>query len=240
MAIRGIIIHWTAGTYRASEEDKLHYHYLIPFPVNVISGKFKPEDNDNVVDGAYAAHTKGSNRGFIGVSLCCMAGAIEAKDAENGKYAMQLAQWMVMVRWVAQLCVKYNITPKATTVLTHAEVEKNLGISQAGKWDITRLPFSSERGAKAVGNRLRAEVSAEIVKLKGKPMNKSPFRSVTMGGAAMLVPILLQKILGIEVQAEELKTLWAQALEMYNTGGAIAGLLLVIYGRWRADRPLSM
>ena len=56
---------------------------------------------------------------------------------------------------------QYKITVTPQTVLTHAEVEKTLGVKQKGKWDITRLPYNKNVvGAKAVGDLLRKEVSA--------------------------------------------------------------------------------
>src|SRR5690606_21599103 len=53
------------------------------------------------------------------------------------------------------------VTPK--TVLTHAEVQANLGIKQRNKWDIAVLPFDRKVvGAKAIGDKLRSEVKEAI------------------------------------------------------------------------------
>ena len=72
--VKRIILHWSAGRYYPSEFEKRYYHFLIDVEGNVYSGLFKPEDNDNYLDGKYAAHTGGGNTGSIGVCLCGMFG----------------------------------------------------------------------------------------------------------------------------------------------------------------------
>ena len=52
------------------------------------------------------------------------------------------------------------VTPK--TILSHAEVQGNLGIKQNGKWDIARLPFGHLVGAKAIGDDFRAKTTAHL------------------------------------------------------------------------------
>jgi hypothetical protein len=67
-----------------------------------------------------------------------------------------------MSRWrlIAQLAHFYKIPVTNKTIPSHAEVQPNLGIQQAGKWDFTRLAFDpSVVGAKACGDKMRAEVS---------------------------------------------------------------------------------
>ena len=121
-------------------------------------------DNLNCADDDYAAHTRGTNTGSIGVSLACMAGAIEA-PFNAGKYPMTRQQWDGIIQGIAQLCKFYKIPVTPETVLSHAQVQKTLGIKQAGKWDFTRLAFDpSVVGAKACGDRMRSEVSAKLAK----------------------------------------------------------------------------
>jgi uncharacterized protein YgiM (DUF1202 family) len=51
------------------------------------------------------------------------------------------AQWDKAAIVVAELCRRYNIPVNPRTVLSHAEVQANLGIRQRGKWDVAVLPF---------------------------------------------------------------------------------------------------
>lgn len=163
--MKRIICHWTAGSYKASTEDKEHYHYIIEGDGTVVIGKFKVLDNMSVADGKYAAHTLNCNQDSIGVSLACMAGAIEAPWSP-GRYPMTAVQWSVMIKLVADLAKQYKIPVTDRTILSHAEVQSTLGIKQKGKWDYTRLAFDpSVRGAKACGDKLRKEVALTMEKI---------------------------------------------------------------------------
>lgn len=89
-----------------------------------------------------------------------MAGARE-QPFEHGKAPMTAVQWEHLVRVVADLCRRYEIPVTPKSVLSHAEVQPNLGIKQRGKWDFTRLAFDpSVKGAKACGDLLRDGVAA--------------------------------------------------------------------------------
>lgn len=157
-----IIVHWTAGTNRASALDQSHYHLLIEGDGLVVRGTHSIADNENTRDGKYAAHTLNCNAGSIGVSLCGMAGATES-PFKAGKSPINEVQWQKLILVLADLCRRYAINPSPTTVLSHAEVQKNLGIAQRGKWDIARLPWdSSAKTAAAVGDRFRAEVKKHL------------------------------------------------------------------------------
>lgn len=158
--MKRIIVHWTAGTYNVSELDRSHYHFVIDGSGKVVDGKWRPEANEVIRGRNYAAHTRGCNTGSIGVSLACMAGAVE-HPFKPGKYPLKELQWDKLVTLVAFLARTYKIPVTPQTILSHAEVEKTLGIKQAQKWDIARLPFDLKVvGAKAVGDKLRREVSA--------------------------------------------------------------------------------
>lgn len=160
--MKRVICHWTAGTYEATEFDRKFYHFLIDGNGLVVKGKYRPEDNLSVADGVYAAHTAGTNKDSIGVSICSMAGAIE-KPFKAGKYPLKKSQWDVMIKLVAQLCKQYKIPVTPQTVLTHAEVQKTLGHPQKQKWDISRLPFDPKTvGATAVGDLLRKSVKEKM------------------------------------------------------------------------------
>lgn len=164
-----VILHWTAGGHKATDFDRKHYHILIEGDGKVVRGF--PSINLNSEPKAkkgYAAHTLNCNTGSIGVSLCCMAGAVE-KPFNAGQYPLTASQWEAASTVVAELCKRYGIPVTPKTVLSHAEVQANLGIKQRGKWDIAILAFNGNfNTAKKVGDRFRAEVAA---KLAGKPQD---------------------------------------------------------------------
>ncbi|MDX1201070.1 N-acetylmuramoyl-L-alanine amidase [Sinorhizobium medicae] len=157
-----IICHWTAGAHKASEFDRVHYHILIEDDGKLVRGVPSIKLNEAPAKKGYAAHTLGANSGSIGVSLCCMGGSNEA-PFDPGKYPMTREQWDALTSVVANLCRRYSIPVTDKTVLSHAEVQNNLGIQQRGKWDFTRLAFDpSVKGAKACGDKLRAEAKAKL------------------------------------------------------------------------------
>lgn len=157
-----IICHWTAGAYGANSTDKAHYHILIEGDGTLVRGNASIALNASPVRPGYAAHTLNTNGGSIGVSCCCMAGAVEF-PFYAGKYPLREVQWKKLVEVVAGLCEAYNIPVTLKTVMTHAEVQANLGIKQRGKWNFTRLAFDpSIIGSRAIGDRLRREVNAAV------------------------------------------------------------------------------
>lgn len=160
-AMKRIICHWTAGGHKASNFDRGHYHILIEDDGNLVRGTHSIKGNERPRKGAYAAHTLDCNTGSIGVSLCCMGGGgVSESPFRAGKWPMTPAQWFKLAEVCADLCRAYGIKVSPTTVLSHAEVQGNLGIKQRGKWDFTRLAFDpSVTGARACGDLLRAEVA---------------------------------------------------------------------------------
>jgi N-acetyl-anhydromuramyl-L-alanine amidase AmpD len=111
-----------------------------------------------LVEGEYAAHTRKANSYAIGIGICAMSGA-KTQPLIGGKYPVTKAQWETAVSLIAALAHRYNIPVTEKTILTHAEIQPNLGIWQRGKWDIAWLPFwTKTMSAKAVGDKLRAEV----------------------------------------------------------------------------------
>jgi hypothetical protein len=163
--MKRVIAHWSAGAHKASALDREHYHIIFQGDGTPVRGDHTIDDNVNTADDDYATHTRACNQGSIGVSLACMAGAIE-NPFNPGKFAMTRKQWDAMTTGIAELCKRYAIPVTPKTVLSHAEVQGTLGIRQNGKWDFTRLPFdASIKGAKAVGDRMRAEVAAKLARL---------------------------------------------------------------------------
>ncbi|QTF94211.1 N-acetylmuramoyl-L-alanine amidase [Halomonas sp. BM-2019] len=76
-AMKRIVCHWTAGTYKASDLDRKRYHILIESDGNLVQGIHSIADNVSTSDHQYAAHTHLLNTGSIGISVCCMAEARE-------------------------------------------------------------------------------------------------------------------------------------------------------------------
>ena len=160
--MKRIILHWTAGGSRASDLDKKHYHRIVEQDGTVVEGNKTPEDNIVTSDGDYAAHTLHLNTGSIGVAMCGMRGAIE-DPFDPGPSPLNEYQFTVTCALIADLCREYSIPVGPKTVLTHAEVETNLGVKQRGKWDIAVLPWDrSLYGSRAVGDHMREVVAAML------------------------------------------------------------------------------
>lgn len=157
-----VILHWTGGSYVASSLDKEHYHFLIEGDGTVVRGLHPVSANQYIGSKSqdqYAAHTRGANTGAIGVSLCGAAGSNEV-PFRPGKFPIKEEQWQIAAEVVAALCRRYGIPVTDKTVLSHAEVQRNLGITQNGKWDISRLTFGAKpQTAKQCGDDFRARVA---------------------------------------------------------------------------------
>jgi hypothetical protein len=160
-----IILHWTAGSNTASDFDRKHYHILIEGSGRVVRGI--PSIAANGIGapasaGARASHTLNCNTGSIGVSMCAMRGAVE-RPFNPGPSPLTRIQWETAARVVAILCRRYGIAVDRRRVLSHAEVQGSLGITQRAKWDVSRLAFDpSVAGATACGDLFRSLVSGNI------------------------------------------------------------------------------
>jgi N-acetyl-anhydromuramyl-L-alanine amidase AmpD len=94
-----------------------------------------------------------------------MALAVQ-RPLNTGRYPLTKAQWDMASTVAADLCKRYKIPVTPKTVLSHAEVQTNLGIAQLGKWDVAILPFDPGFDtARECGDRFRAEVAAKLAKL---------------------------------------------------------------------------
>lgn len=160
-----VIVHWTAGAYACSALDREHYHFIVDGDGNVHRGDHTVADNDTATDDDYAAHTRGCNTKSIGVAVACMAGAVE-RPFKEGRFPMKREQWLRMAQVVAELCLWYKIPVTPRTVLGHGEVQRVLGITQAGKWDPMVLPWTPTLTYEQVGNMFRAEVQQALENLK--------------------------------------------------------------------------
>lgn len=156
--MKRIICHWTAGEYTASKHDRECYHILIGKDGRLIRGDFSIKDNVSTADNVYAKHTKDCNTGSIGISVCCMADAVE-RPFNGGAAPMTPEQWDLLARVAAQLARRYKIPITSKTILGHGEVQTELNIEQEGKWDPMVLPWEPNVPQAEVGKRFRALVS---------------------------------------------------------------------------------
>jgi hypothetical protein len=159
-----IHIHWTGGAYDANAKDKKSYHILVQGDGTLLRGDRPINANAKGSGLTPASHTLNANTGAIGVSMCCMGGkGVTENPFAAGKFPLKPAQWDKMVEVVAELARRYSIPVTSKTILTHAEVQPNLGIKQKNKWDITRVAFDTKLvGHEAVGNKIRKEVAAKL------------------------------------------------------------------------------
>lgn len=168
--MKRIIIHWTAGTGKASQLDKKHYHFLIEDDGAVVRGDHDPLANHFISrpsdSSTYAAHTAKLNTGSIGIALCGMRGA-KQKPFNHGPSPLTQPQIDTLVTFTAELCHDYGIPVTRETVLTHAEVQPTLKVPQSGKWDITWLPGMHASGDPVhVGDKIRSRIKAAMKPVK--------------------------------------------------------------------------
>lgn len=162
--VKRIILHWSAGRHYPSEFEKKYYHYLIDSEGKIHKGYFNPEDNNNCSDGIYAPHAGGGNTGSIGVCMCGMYGYKSPKYC--GNFPITKIQFEACMKFTAELCKKYNITPNKTTVLTHYEFgQNNPKTTSFGKIDITWIPPYSWVCKNDVGSFIRSKVQWYLEKI---------------------------------------------------------------------------
>lgn len=160
--LKRVIAHWAVTGYKCDQTSRQHYHFIYEGDGKEVVGFHTPEANENIADGVYAKHTRGTNEGAIGVSCAAMLGAVSVD--KPGRFPITAPQFDAMCKGIARLCVKYGIPVTPKTVLSHAEVQGTLGIVQRGKWDISVLPFANLKGAKACGDYMRQVVAAYVKK----------------------------------------------------------------------------
>lgn len=164
--LKRIILHWTAGGYTPNTTDKRHYHFIIDGDGNVHSGDQPVEANERITQpnngDTYAAHTRGLNTGSIGVAIAAMRRAKE-RPFDPGPAPIKQRQVDALVALVARLAKQYEISVARDTILTHAEVQSTLGVSQRNKWDIMWLPgMATPRPAIEVGDILRNLIAKQM------------------------------------------------------------------------------
>jgi N-acetyl-anhydromuramyl-L-alanine amidase AmpD len=164
-----IVLHWTAGTNRASAVDKDHYHVLVEGDGTVVYGNHPIDANAKPAREPRASHTRNLNTGSIGVSLCCMRDAVE-RPFSAGPSPMTIEQWQVAAEVVAELCAKYQIAVTPRSVLAHGEVQSVLGVPQLQKWDPLVLPWTPTLPRQQVMDQFRSSVQQHLDGLATPPM----------------------------------------------------------------------
>lgn len=159
-------LHWTAGPKMSRPDEAEHYHMILNQDLTLRKGvDIRLNSYAGAAPKGYAAHTLNANKYAIGYSL---AGMRLAKQSpfDPGTEPITEAQWTRAVRHAAQCCLAYGIKVTPKTVLTHAEVTKNLGIQQKAKWDIAILPWQPKdwNTAEKIGNLFRSEVQHVLEK----------------------------------------------------------------------------
>lgn len=170
-----IHVHWTAGPRKSRPDEHQHYNFVLDQDLTINRG-VSIDKNGRVIGSDfrpgfdYAAHTRAANSFAGGYSMAGMRLSQEPTASRPfilGPDPLTEPQWSRMIIHVAQLCFAYGIKPGLKTVLSHAEVQMNLGIKQNAKWDLTLLPWQKDQSlfntARKVGNLMRAEVTKILI-----------------------------------------------------------------------------
>lgn len=156
-----IIWHWTAGRKIPSKDDLKHYNSVHDYQGKTYDGAAKPEDQAKYDwrKGVGASHTKNANTGSIGQAVSGMYDSKGWPALSWGKDAITWEGIDSMLKLSAKHCKMYGIPVTRETTLSHAEVEKTLGIKQNNKWDFMVLPGSTGvEDAVKIGDILRARM----------------------------------------------------------------------------------
>ncbi len=158
-----ICLHWTAGSNKPCSQDLEAYHYCVDQCGRIYQGKYKPKDNLNCYDGAYAKHCGGGNTGCIGLSVCGMAGFDLTK--KQTKYPLKQKQVEALCCLAAYLSINYGILIHENSVFTHYEFDRKKKKPE-GKINITYLHFAPNLSQSSVGKYLRQKIAWYRDKIK--------------------------------------------------------------------------
>jgi N-acetyl-anhydromuramyl-L-alanine amidase AmpD len=156
--VHRVILHWTAGAYKASAFDRLHYHFLVQGDGTVVQGVRGP--------GLYLPHTRNLNTGSVGISLCAMAGAVQGRA--SGRYPLNSLQWERAIQAAADVIAAYDLALTERTFLCHSEVQEVYGLRQRGKWDIDVLPFALGMGPDEIHSQMRRKAAWYLREYHGR------------------------------------------------------------------------
>lgn len=157
-----LVMHHSAGALTPSAFDLKHYHRMVAGDGRVVDGQFPISANApgrRLISGTYAAHTANLNGGAIGLALAAMANAQWANPRDCRAFPTR-PQMDSFVDCAARLCAECGIPVTRRTVLSHAEVQITLGVTQSGKWDFDYDPFGilDSRDPIVIGDMLRERI----------------------------------------------------------------------------------
>lgn len=157
-----IIAHHTGGAYTPNGTDLRAYHSVFDGDGGEHQGRFDVLDNapGRISKGNYAAHTWKLNTGSIGRAIAAMGGKSQTwADPFGGKYPVKPEQVDALVLRLAADAKEHSIPVDRQHVLTHAEVQITLGVTQRNKWDFDYdLRGGAGRDPVLIGDTLRQEV----------------------------------------------------------------------------------
>lgn len=171
--IKALIMHWTAGADGVNDVEKDSYNEIVTNDGAWMEGDFPFEAQIPPLRPAkYAAHTLNANSNRGGIAIDAMVGAQE-RPLRWGSNPMTEAGVAALVNRMAVNCIRFGIPVSRTTTLTHAEVERNLGIKQNDKWDIMVLPGMDRADDPVlVGDELRRRIRLEIERMERPVIKK--------------------------------------------------------------------
>ena len=162
--MKRLIGHHAGSTYKPSAAVVRAYHGSIDGDGQRHLGKFPVLNNAAGVirKGRYAAHTWKLNTGSIGRSICAMHGH-KWSDPMFGNYPVKVAQYDELAKWFAEDAIEWGIPVEREFILSHAEVQITLGVTQRSKWDFDYDPRGGpSRDPVAIGDEFRQEVLVQI------------------------------------------------------------------------------
>lgn len=189
MTMNRIVGHHTGGPGTPTADDLNAYHRIVDAAGGLHDGRFPISANApgrSLAPGTYAPHTRGLNTGAIGLAMAAMGGASWNDPVGSTRFYPTELQVTAFIREAARLCRVYGITPTRKTVLTHAEVQLTLGVTQANKWDFDYPVFgpTNSRDPLVIGNMMRALIRDELdaQEASGRPVTREPIRLVLRRG----------------------------------------------------------
>ena len=140
MGFKGTVWHHDGGNNLPDALADGHYHWTYDNAGGEHAGDNTVEDNFNVRDGKYAAHTLSANTGRAGLAVLGMHGG-SPEYRETGRYPPTVEAFDKMLWRTGKLHARFKVPIARETALSHASVQRVLGIKQRGKWDLSWLPY---------------------------------------------------------------------------------------------------
>lgn len=200
-----IVMHHSGGRYAPNALDIKAYHGLVGGEGQRIAGKYPVLSNapGRITKGRYAAHTWKLNTGAIGRAIAAMHQGQWAYPY-RGPCPVKPVQVDELLRWVAEDAIEWGIPIEPEFILTHAEVQITLGVTQRNKWDFDYDPRARSKGRDpiAIGNELRQEIRRIMSNMKPArlaPVRDYPIRPTLRRGSTGPDVRSLQLLLGVTV-----------------------------------------